>query len=945
MSPSYKPFPAAPFIRGLAAETDPYSQPKGTFPRASNFLLNKRGALDTCDGSGLIHAFNGAIQSGRGKMMESFLFSPTGVSRYYLALAKALDIPLGAPQNLTVVTAAGGSLPAATYFYKVTAIDGAGGETTASNEASVVAVLNNKNTLTWNIVPNATKYNVYRSTSAGTEVLLTSSTLPVTQPVFGTLTQSFVDDGTAVVAGAVFNLLGAPNGAVKVVSPPPPPAFTTWTFTLTVPPSGVTAGKSLIIAGCTPSSFNGNYVSSGVVGNAVISGPTNGGIAGSDPVTGGGGTLTVVTTPPVADTTQQVALFKMPLIIGSPALLPVSYNNSNVVALFPADINVPDDGGGGGGPGPGGKPGGGGATSGTGTPSGGIAGNLNFTPLMVEITNRVAMALGNGFPPQLFSDPGTTVNPATVAAISAISVDAFGVVLVTTSVPHGLVAAQVGANVLIAGVTNALYNGAFPTISIVDANNYKVRNLAAIGQAASSGGTSTTTAIPITNSFAPAFPTWSAATSYSTNSIVTPTVANLHYYKAIQGGVSGGVQPIFPTGTGAQVNDGAIIWQEVGLTNLAAPAPPGAGHFTVYAGSLWVFNTSPTNTSTGIDGPCSLRMSDVNNPLSWNPINQAFLDKDDGTEGTGIAAFTITAQGIPPQGSLVAFKNYATYQIVGIFGSPNLAIQRIKSDMGCLAPRSIQFVPGFGLARFTHLGFGVFDGVDDRIISEDIRPFLFGTSDFSETDIVVLDSLWQSVIWGFQTANPPMYCVAIPIGNSNSQLTRIFCYDLVLKAWAAPIDLPFPISTAAQFRTISANPVTILGGFSDGLLSRWQAGDQQWDVGGTGARTPSNVVWSVKCPEVFAQNIEQELNCRRVAIKGIATNQVSKITVTPVVNGVSKQPQSYTIPAAGDFKLPASFMLDGERFSAIISGSGQLELSRPVFHISEKAVGCARVLA
>jgi hypothetical protein len=339
-------------------------------------------------------------------------------------------------------------------------------------------------------------------------------------------------------------------------------------------------------------------------------------------------------------------------------------------------------------------------------------------------------------------------------------------------------------------------------------------------------------------------------------------------------------------------------------------------------------------------------MSDVNNPLSWNPINQAFLDKDDGTEGTGIASFTITAQGIPPQGSLVAMKNYATYQIVGIFGSPNLAIQRIKSDMGNLAPRSLQFVPGFGLVRFAHLGFAIFDGVEDRVISEDIRPFLFGTGDFSETDITVLDSTWQSVMWGFQTANPPMYCAAIPIGSSNGQLTRILCYDLVLKAWTAPVDLPFPISTAAQFRTITANPVTILGGFSDGLLSRWQAGDQQWDVGGTGARTPSNVAWSVKCPEEYdTNNIEQELNCRRVVVKGIATNQASKISVTPIVNGKNKPVITYSIPASGDFKLMASFMFDGERFSAIISGNGQLELSRPTFHISSKPVGCAKVIA
>jgi hypothetical protein len=945
MSPqTYKPAPTKPFLKGMIASTDPYTMPPGSFPRGSNFLLNKRGALDTCDGSQLVHAFNGAVQANRGKMMASYLFAPTGVSRYYLALAKALDIPLGAPQNLAVADGGGGgTLPAATYFYKVTALDGAGGETTASNEASVAVAVNHKINLTWNVVPNATAYNVYRSTSAGTEVLLSGAGVPVPQVVAGTLQVAFTDLGLATPASLAL-------ASSSFFSPHAPGTGKTWIFKTTTA-HGLAVGSSYVIAGVNPSSpFNGNYVVSSVIDNFTVVTRILSGFGTGQQLTGAGGTLSVGA-PPIADTTQQTALFQMPMIVGSPANLPVSYNNSNIVAFFPADPLVLVDGGGGGGSGGGGGTGGGGTGGGAGggstsTPSGGIPGNVSFIPQMVQYTNRMILALGNGFSPQIFSDAtGTPVNPATIAAITAISVDAFGVVTVTTGTASGITAANIGGNVLLANVLNALYNGAFVTIGFVDATHFKVRNLAAIGQAASSGGTSTTTALPITNSFVPAFPTWSAATAYSTNSIVTPTVANGHYYKAVQGGVSGGAQPTFPTSTQTQVNDGSIIWVEAGLTNLAAPAPPGAGHIWIYAGSLWAENTSPTNTSSGIDGPCSLRMSDVNNPGSWNPINQAFLDKDDGTEGTGLASFTITAQGIPPEGSLVAFKNYATYQIIGVFGSPNLTIQRIKSDMGCLSPRSIQFVPGFGIKRFTHLGFAIFDGVEDKVSSEDIRPFLFPTLDLTESDITVLDSNWQSVMWGFQTANPPMYGAAIPIGTSNGQLTRILCYDLVLKAWTAPVDLPFAISTAAQFRTVSANPVTILGGFSDGLLSRWQAGDQLWDTGATGARAPSLVNYSGKLPEAVSQIADQKLNCRRVTIRGIADSSSGAITVTPVVNGISKPSQNYKIPVSGDFEVFASFMRDGLRFSAIISGSGQLELNRFSFHITSKEVGAQAVIS
>lgn len=937
----YKAIPCAPMLKGLAAETDVYTQPKGTFPRGTNLLLNKRGALDTCDGSQIVHAFGGAVQSGRGKVMAPFLFQPTGVPNYYLAMMKALDIPLGPPQNLAGAAGTGGTLTAGTYFYKVTALDGANGETTPSNEVNVTVLANGKATLTWNIVPNAQSYNVYRGTSSGAETILTGVGLPAPQLSYGNVTITFVDDGSFT---AVTSSLGFAQ--TKKASFP---GSSLCTITLgSGTTDGLSPSQTFTVTGESNSAFNGAWSVSVVIDSQTFQalGPS-GVLALSFGTLSLGGTGVFNQALPAVDNTQQCALYKMPLIVGSPATLPVAYDNSNIVALFPADLPINPDGGGGGGSGGGGGTGGGGTTGGS-TPSGGVDGNLSFIPGIVQFTNRAVLALGNGFPPQIFSDAtGTPTNPATIAKIASVSVDAFGVVTVTTSTPHGLSTSptQVGGNVLLSRITNALFNGAFPTIALISATVFKVRNLAVIGQAPSSGGTSTTTSVPIISTFVPGFPAWTTAVAYSTNSIVQPSPANGHYYKAVQGGVSGATQPSFPTGTGQQVSDGSIIWQEAGLTNTAAPPPPGCGHVAVYAGSLWMLNTSSKNTATGIDGPCSLRMSDVNNPNSWNPINQAFLDKDDGSEGTGLASFTITAQGIPPEGSLVVFKNYAGYQIVGVFGSTNLTIQRIKSDMGCVAPRTIQFVPGFGITRFSHLGFAVFDGVEDKVTSEDIRPYLFPTNDFQEQDIVVLDSNWQSVMWGFQTANPPMYCCAMPVGNSGGQLTQIACYDLVLKAWTAMVELPFPISTAAQFRTTSANPVSILGGFSDGCLSRWQAGDQLWDTGATGARAPSVVNFSVKLPEAVAQVADTKLNCRRVAIRGISTSAAGPLSVIPIVNGVQKPAQSYSIPVTGDWEVFASFMLDGLRFSAVISGSGQLELDRFSFHISEKPVGAAKVVA
>src|SRR5216683_3736278 len=145
-----------PCIKGVVASNQPLAEPKGSVTRGSNLLMTARGALDVCDGSQILHDFQGAVQAGRGKVMANFLFQPTGVPSYYLSLQKALDAPLNPPQNLALSTGSGGSLSAATYFYKVTALDGAGGETTASAEASIATGASGKNTLTWNIVPNAT---------------------------------------------------------------------------------------------------------------------------------------------------------------------------------------------------------------------------------------------------------------------------------------------------------------------------------------------------------------------------------------------------------------------------------------------------------------------------------------------------------------------------------------------------------------------------------------------------------------------------------------------------------------------------------------------------------------------------------------------------------------------------------------------------------------------
>ena len=836
---------AGAFVKGVDSSTGLLLQPRGSVPRSSNLLMTKRGSLRTCDGTQIVNAYNGSPQSNFGKAMCDALFAPVGVSKYYLRIMKALMMPLGPPKNLAAADGGGsGGLFGGTYFWKVTAVDGAGGETTVSNEATTTITNGHVATLTWNVVPNAVAYNIYRGASTGTEVLISSPQAP--QPILGSATVTFTDMYTHVTA--------------------------------------------------------------------II--------------------------PPTQDTTQQTAMFQMPIVT-----LPPGYTNNNIVALWPADARPQLDGGIGGGSGGGGGTGGGNPGPAGSTPSGGFPGNVGFIPQMLQFINQMIIALGNGYAPQVFSDnTGTTDNAAVEVAISSISVDAFGVVTVVTGSSHGLTAANAGACVLLAGLPspwNAV-QGCYQTITIANTTHFTVRILAAIGFSSGSSGEVIVTTIPIYSNFQAQFPSWAASTEYALGTVVIPGTPNGFYYKVISpqsGGLSGGSTPTFPTGIGATVQDDAITWQNAGATSSAAPPPPGAAHISVYAGALWVWDTYPSNTANGLDGPCCLRMSDVDNVNSWNPVNQAFLDKDDGTEGMGLAVFTITAQGIPPEGSLIACKLYATYQIVGVFGSSNFAIQRVVTEMGCLSPRTLMFVPGFGIGRITHLGIAVFDGVADRLISPQVAPYLFPTTDPELQDIVVADANWIALSQGTLTANPAMYCLFIPIGNSLGALTRALCFDLVLKAWAI-VDLPFPVSTAFQANSFSSNPITLVGSFNDGTLQRWQSGDVTWATAVSGSPNTAQVSFMVRTTTTASKDPEQRLFCRRVTVVGqVGSGIGATIAINPRVNGVAQGVQNAYLPPSGRFAAQGAIGMTSDMFDAIITGTGDITIDGFGFDVIPKPLG------
>jgi len=653
--------------------------------------------------------------------------------------------------------------------------------------------------------------------------------------------------------------------------------------------------------------------------------------------------------PPVADTTQLTQFYNM--------VVPV-YGTANLILNFPADLPVNQGGdpiGGRGGSGIGGQ------TSGSQppTPTGGISGNISPLPQIVQFTNKMILALGNGFAP--YQSDGTTV------------------------------------------------------------------------------GT-----VPLTNSFTASYPARTNSTAQVAGDLMTLGGV---LYKATQSGTTAAGAPAFNTALGQSTADGTVIWVSQGPVN-AVPAPRGAAHAIVYAGSLWVFNTSPNNTSDNFDGPSCLKMSDLNNPNSWNPLNVAFLDKDDGSQGMGLATYTIAESGIPPTGSLVAFKEFSTFQINGVFGASNFSIQRAQTDLGCVAPRTIQFVPGFGIVRMTHLGIAMFDGVRDRLLSEEIRPYIFG----GQSDIQPVD--WN-FIWncrGALTASPPMYVCAVPVQPSTTlgtlnvtsivannigglaipfpagtyyvilymqdaqgkfyksqefgpiviganqdfqvtlpivpgppassagphnaiqyyftygttpggenmlvpvniqtsqnvpfqvynpgfasavpftsfgMLTRLLCYDLVLKGWIV-IDLPFAISVMKQIRTPGTIPLTIMGGFSDMAIRRWQGGDITWDSGAITAGSADQIVrWSVRSPEVFGKDASDRVYFRQLEIRGRGTPDSikSQITVNGVVgSNLATQNMAVLPMGGGEFVAYAEIGITGFDAHADVAGAGIIEV-------------------
>jgi len=134
--------------------------------------------------------------------------------------------------------------------------------------------------------------------------------------------------------------------------------------------------------------------------------------------------------------------------------------------------------------------------------------------------------------------------------------------------------------------------------------------------------------------------TWVAATAYTAQAAVVPTVVNGFYYTNT-GGTSGAAEPVFPTVANATVVDGTVTWTAVQLVQSGAvevwTASRTATHLDGFGRSIFVDNV--LNGSQYIDGISNIAVADTILP-AYTPAPMALGIGSNGTAVTDGAMVT-----------------------------------------------------------------------------------------------------------------------------------------------------------------------------------------------------------------------------------------------------------------------------------------------------------------
>ncbi len=139
------------------------------------------------------------------------------------------------------------------------------------------------------------------------------------------------------------------------------------------------------------------------------------------------------------------------------------------------------------------------------------------------------------------------------------------------------------------------------------------------------------------------FPIWRASVAYSFGQFIAPKVNTTgHIYKCTTAGTTAGVEPTFPTGSGATVTDGGVVWTEFGLAT-----QPGANQ----AGILQRWQASTAYSLNQVISPAQYNNSDYNDQPSTHLYKCTTAGTSAATEPTQSATI-VAATGLARSGNV-----------------------------------------------------------------------------------------------------------------------------------------------------------------------------------------------------------------------------------------------------------------------------------------------------
>ncbi len=115
---------------------------------------------------------------------------------------------------------------------------------------------------------------------------------------------------------------------------------------------------------------------------------------------------------------------------------------------------------------------------------------------------------------------------------------------------------------------------------------------------------------------------WAPLTPYALGDIIRPTTYNMHYYQCKVAGTSAAIEPVWPTGSGAEIGDGTITWKEIGTTlpfmvgdNVPIGQTTNAGYtfvgWKVASGTAALYDASDPNNANVTIGSSSVVVTAV----------------------------------------------------------------------------------------------------------------------------------------------------------------------------------------------------------------------------------------------------------------------------------------------------------------------------------------------